>query len=129
MAFLNFIDSLSWPISIIASLINIAGIVLMLVNTDMTEICLMAMLITIVISGIYMLIFLRLDLFKYIWAMISGGWKAGWTIGIAVFLIPGVNFIAAIFLALLLTGFALEFAILSLILLPIAPTIYKNVFA
>ena len=129
MKFLKFIDSLSWPVSIIASLINIAGIVLMLVNTDMTETCLGAMLITIVISGIYMLIFLRLDLFKYIWAMISGGWKAGWAFGIAVFLIPGVNFIAAIFMALLLTGFALEFAILSLILLPIAPTIYKNVFA
>lgn len=129
MKFLKFIDSLSWPVSIIASLINIAGIVLMLINTDMTETCLGAMLITIVISGIYMLIYLRLDLFKYIWALISGGWKAGWAIGIAVFLIPGVNFIAAIFLALLFTGFAIEFAILSLILLPIAPTIYKNVLS
>lgn len=129
MVFFDFIDKFCWPVSIIASLINIAGIVIMLVNTDMTGPCLLIMLITIVISGLYMLIYLRLDLFKYIWAMIVGGWRIGWAIGLVVFFIPGVNFIGAAMLAVILTGTALEFAILSLILLPVASTVYKEFFA
>ena len=124
--FLDFIDNLSWPVSLISTLINAICIIVMCTNQDMQEIMLLVMMCNAVLCGIYLLFYMRLYLFKYIGKVLAGSWRIGWNLGLLVFFIPGINFIAAFVAAILFTVMALELALVSLILIPIIPVASKH---
>jgi len=127
MGFFRFIDKLSWPISILATLFNILMIVLSFVFPKWSVLFGLSYLAVGFIVFLYMVLYMRMDYLRFIWGMISGGWKFGWTIGAIIVFIPGVHFLGAIVGALMCSFFAFEFCILFVSVLPITQVFYKEV--
>lgn len=126
MVFFSFIDKLCWPVSVLVTIFNVLCVVAVFLLPDLSALAFFAFVFVGFFTFIYMILYMRLTYFKFIWAMISGGWKLGWNIGCAIFFIPGVHIIGALLGAMLITTFALEFCVLFLAIFPITQVIYKE---
>lgn len=129
MAFFDFIDKWCWPVSILATIFNIAFIVLISMNGHWPVWVLLIYVAVGIVVFLYMILYMRLDFFGFIWGMICGGWKIGWTLGKIIFFIPGMNIIGSLVLAVWILILAIELCIVFITVLPVTLVIYKEFLA